>query len=396
MFIKTARTPWIMGILLPLGAISTASGQTGEPPFYTNFEPGWNYKDQWHAFDSPANRYEDCPNDWLLPHEDYCPYDPSIAPGMPAPAPGDSWTWGPYKFETWPDLENGGQVFSGQRSARQPIFDPYWAAIYHVFNDPADGRDLRLKVQVYDPADILCDCDQQAQPSGYVSDCANLPPPNPSRPNFDVHGGIELTVPYRRETIAGDKEYFFLGINSHQSWSHYVWATKADGWVVSTIPRTKGWHRMEIVVHPYTGGLGDVEFWIDRQLIAQGHRMGGSGSGIGLSYLRLGGDPAIITESHLTNTFEEIWYDEVALTSCLNPRADADGDEDVDQTDFAYFQACLTGPGDPFQAANPLFAAQVCQCYDFDGDQDVDSNDFEVFLNCASGPGIPAEKHCDQ
>jgi len=374
-----------------------AAGATATPPFYDNFEPGWDYRVNWHAFDYPGTGRADCPRIWSQPHSAHCPYDPSNAPGIPAPAPQDSWTWGPYKFETWPDKDNGGRVFSGQRSARQPIWDPMWGALYHIFTPPPPEKDLRLKVQVWDEAGILCDCDQQSQPIGYVCDCDNLPPPNPSRTNFDVHGGIELGSPYRRASFdTPEKEYYFLGVNTHQNWAYYSWATAADGWVVSSVPRTRGWHTMEIVVRPYTGNLGDVEFWMNGQLVAQGHRMPGLGSGADVQYLHLGGDPALLTQSHLANTFEEFWYDEVALTACYDPRPDFDGDGDVDQADFGVFQACLTSPADPFELVNEAFDAAICQCFDLDGDQDVDEDDFLGFLACASGPDIPADKSCDR
>ena len=360
---------------------SVLEAETYTFPFYSNFEPGWSFKDEWHAFDAPANRYTDCPTNWSKPYQDYCPRDPSNAPGIPAPPTGDSWTWGPYKFETWPDKDNGGRVFSGQRSGRQPIADPYWYAIYHIFEPPAAGKDLRLKAEFYDDAAILCDCDPWGPPS---------------RSNFDVNAGIELGAPYRRADYVGtDKEYYFLGINSHQSWDHYAWATAADGWVVSNVPRTQGWHRLEIVVHPYSGRL-DVEFWIDQVRVAEGHRMlGPSGTGAEVSYLHLGGDPALITESNLSNTFEDGWYDEVALTTCNNPRMDSDGDGDVDQVDFGYFQSCISEPADPFQLTNPSFDGAACQCADLDGDQDVDDADVAAFVDCISGPSIPADPDCD-
>lgn len=375
---------------------ATLFAETFDLPFYENFEPPWPFPGEWHTFDAPANRYTDCPSNWSLPHEDYCPYDPSNGPGIPAPSPNDSWTWGPYKFETWPDLENGGHVFSGQRSGRQPIWDPYWGAIYHIFTPPGPDKDLRLKVQVWDEAGILCDCDEQSQPPGYVCDCNNLPTPRPSRDKFDVNGGIELGSPYRRASYTGDdKEYYFLGVNTHQSWDHYAWATAADGWVVSSVPRTHGWHLMEIVVHPYTGHPGDVEFWMDGTWVADGHRMPGpAGTGADVIYLHLGGDPALITETNVANTFEEFWYDEVALTACYNPRPDVDGDGDVDQTDFAVFQRCWTGPGDPF-TSNDGFDGANCQCVDTDGDKDVDTDDFDMFQNCAAGPQMPADPECD-
>jgi hypothetical protein len=78
---------------------------------------------------------------------------------------------------------------------------------------------------------------------------------------------------------------------------------------------------------------------------------------------------------------------------CHDPFADADGDGDVDQDDFAKFQICFTGDatGDPLGTYPP----QNCECFDTDGDGDVDGTDFTAFQNCASGPGIPADVNCD-
>ncbi len=391
------------GAFIVVLAVAEARAETNALPLYEKFEPAggyWDYKVEWHAFDAPANRYTDCPTNWAKPHLDYCPYDPSNAPNIPAPAPSDSWTWGPYKFESWPDKDNGGRVFSGQRSGRQPIWDPMWGRLYHIFTMPAPGLDLRFKTQMWDPANRLCDCDQEwirdyCGYAGYVCTCG-VTPPCPSRPNYDDNGGIEVSTPNRRETYLGlDKDAFYLGINSHHSWTHYCWYSVSDGWVVSSVPRSQAWHLLEIVVHPYTGGL-DVEFMLDGVQIAQGHRMPGpSGTGVDLSYAHIGGDPALITERHTANTFEEFWYDEVALTGCRNPRPDVDGDGDVDQADFGAFQSCITGPADPFLQANALFDRTNCQCLDLNGDEDVDDDDLVGFVDCISGPGAAADLDCD-
>jgi hypothetical protein len=78
---------------------------------------------------------------------------------------------------------------------------------------------------------------------------------------------------------------------------------------------------------------------------------------------------------------------------CHDPFADADGDGDVDQDDFARFQMCFTGDatGDTLGTYPP----QNCACFDTDGDGDVDGTDFTAFQDCASGPGIPADTTCD-
>lgn len=66
---------------------------------------------------------------------------------------------------------------------------------------------------------------------------------------------------------------------------------------------------------------------------------------------------------------------------------DFDGDNDVDQTDFGQFQACLTGSGvtqdDP-----------ACVGARMDIDPDVDQDDFGLFQGCFSGPDIPGDPGC--
>ncbi|HPD28665.1 MAG TPA: hypothetical protein PLL20_01625 [Phycisphaerae bacterium] len=76
--------------------------------------------------------------------------------------------------------------------------------------------------------------------------------------------------------------------------------------------------------------------------------------------------------------------------TCHDPFADADGDGDVDQTDFAVIQMCFTG-----QDGGVPNAPCRCDCYNRDNDEDVDANDLALWMLCASGPGIPADKDCD-
>jgi len=65
---------------------------------------------------------------------------------------------------------------------------------------------------------------------------------------------------------------------------------------------------------------------------------------------------------------------------CNIPWADADGDRDVDETDFGAFQRCLT-------LGNSAIL-DGCGCMDSDLDSDVDGDDLSDFLQCAMGPGI--------
>jgi hypothetical protein len=81
---------------------------------------------------------------------------------------------------------------------------------------------------------------------------------------------------------------------------------------------------------------------------------------------------------------------------CNNPYADADGDGDVDQLDFAVLQSCVTSNGGGIPSS-----PEYCRCFDRpEGDPptrdgDIDQADVTAFENCASGPGIPANTACD-
>jgi len=66
---------------------------------------------------------------------------------------------------------------------------------------------------------------------------------------------------------------------------------------------------------------------------------------------------------------------------------DTDGDCDVDQDDFGYFQVCLTGQGIPQ-------TSQQCTLARLDTDEDVDAGDITLFLKCLSGSGVCGDPNC--
>ncbi len=68
------------------------------------------------------------------------------------------------------------------------------------------------------------------------------------------------------------------------------------------------------------------------------------------------------------------------FTTAVIP-GDSDEDGDVDQKDFGYFQACLSGTG---QAPQP-----DCGRADLDADGDVDKTDLAQFSSCLGGPDQP-------
>lgn len=73
---------------------------------------------------------------------------------------------------------------------------------------------------------------------------------------------------------------------------------------------------------------------------------------------------------------------------------DFDGDGDVDQKDFGFFQTCLgcqlcfEGFTDPSYLDPDCFKARL------DDDADVDLDDFSIFEACVSGPTVPGNPYC--
>jgi len=75
-------------------------------------------------------------------------------------------------------------------------------------------------------------------------------------------------------------------------------------------------------------------------------------------------------------------------TGCHLPiPSDMDNDGDVDQADFGFLQACLTGAG--VQQTDPQ-----CAAADIDADDDVDSDDFGILQRCMSGSHLAGDPDC--
>jgi len=99
----------------------------------------------------------------------------------------------------------------------------------------------------------------------------------------------------------------------------------------------------------------------------------------------------------VNNNWQDI--DTPPYQPCNAPAADLDGDTDVDQADFAVFQAECFGQVAPFEGTLP----QTCACVDLGDDNDdgvpdyngtINGFDYAAFEDCASGPGIPAVPTC--
>jgi hypothetical protein len=93
-----------------------------------------------------------------------------------------------------------------------------------------------------------------------------------------IAGGVMLA------DSTSSTDFFQLSVNSTYSWTNYCWRTAKEGTVVSSIPRSQGWHEFRIEVLPYTGTGGDVNLYIDNQLAHSGSRK----SDAALGQIRLG------------------------------------------------------------------------------------------------------------
>ena len=66
---------------------------------------------------------------------------------------------------------------------------------------------------------------------------------------------------------------------------------------------------------------------------------------------------------------------------------DGDGNSLIDVRDFSELQACFTGPVGPTDPpAYSLAPTPPCGVYDFDGDGDIDEDDYASFEAVLMGP----------
>lgn len=301
---------------------------------------------------------------------------------------------------------------------------PYSA--YHEF-DPQTGT-LRVEAWVWDDV-------ESRKPQGW---------PDPAQ----INGGLALTAvpepspgtypdgPNGPNTLFVYGDFAFLGIQAlipqnkpdpndpgfdpfdpaHAEQYCYQWRTKTDGWNLTLDPDTgnpvprredfripwqipQTWRHLEILIHPYTGQVGDIQFYIDGVLVGEGQRDPGSNcQGVPFRRIQIGSrfpEESDVLAVRPPYSYEHLWFDDVELTAdeaaglpCVNDelRFDADADGDVDHGDFSAFQACLGTIQD---------CSLTCRCMNSDGDPDVDEDDYIAFEQCASGPGVPADQTCD-
>lgn len=195
-------------------------------------------------------------------------------------------------------------------------------------------------------------------------------PPNGDRFATRVTGAMALTAGSHLFEIKSDDgfEMYMGGADP-----------RIDGTMVGRTHDTKGYATdgLDSLVYVVVPADGLYSFEI---IVLE--RAGGEG----LYFNEVFVDPANkgILTAEAVNVGERAAKVYATYTPCSKPFADADGDGDVDQADFAAFQACFSGPG-------VLLTGTNCACFDVDnqvGDSDIDAEDLAAFNNCITGPDI--------
>ncbi len=285
-------------------------------------------------------------------------------PGPPPPT-----HYGCDYFGPNPLFQSDNHPRTGTRCARQEQAQPWWYGSMRVMTGLPNDRTIRLSVWQFE------DFNKQAPFPTWVA-------------HDQVQGWIALTG----DGDTPEEEFLAIGVHAHKAspaptlnwWQHLSWSTSVEGWNVTTVARAQGFRHLEIVVHPYTGAVGDVEFLVNGTVVALASRKATAAypNGIPINKIGLGSSAAHIAEDYITNTYEFFWYDDVSLSAGV--AADFDNDGDVDLADFSAFSNCFNGPNSPPASAD-------CRGPDLDGDGDVDLGDFSLFQDCFNGPNaVPA------
>ncbi len=195
---------------------------------------------------------------------------------------------------------------------------------------------------------------------------------NPAGTNAIIEANGELRVSTLRHDNGADVHVY-----------GYLWI-----WQISRIAIDPGW-----LFNVYDGGRVRVEGVVPYTVWSESDP-GVIGMYIG-STVELVGDhlydyknKVVAKEGVLQAVYSGGWttitcVDELPEPVCnTDLPSDADADGDVDQDDFAQFQACYSGEEDyPSSPEN-------CACFDADDSGKINAIDFATFTDCATGPGI--------
>ncbi len=183
--------------------------------------------------------------------------------------------------------------------------------------------------------------------------------------------------------------------------------TESNRNVTVTVPGDAGYHLFRMSCGREDGTLRTVNIYVDEKptpvlTIPNAAGIGQSPEGFGFGILGDTGtgdisfDWIAATNGGAFAPGEEeacLGQSLVLVPPCHRPPQDADGDGDVDLSDFSAFAGCFNGPNRPMPAdADP----NLCRCLDVQKDGDVDLTDFSVFSACFNGPNQgPPQPTCD-
>jgi len=192
------------------------------------------------------------------------------------PATGDSlWTIGP---DSWKQ-SSGHHMLEGQanhirtpgvRGVRSWDNWRYPYNNWHILSTAYDGN-IYLKCWMWEDNDIpFPGPSSEFWPNGYISLSNAAWITNPEAEGAD---GFSIGVVGEIGRANGNIRDFFDNCCVYSA-SDYYQALNGDG--VPAVPRKQGWRSYTILVKPYTGNPGDVQFFIDDTLVYEGLRKQGT------------------------------------------------------------------------------------------------------------------------
>ncbi|MEP0845003.1 MAG: LamG domain-containing protein [Phycisphaerae bacterium] len=200
-------------------------------------------------------------------------------------------------------------------------------------------------------------------------------------------GDSRLAFGLGRSATGNPLTVFYTSANAHRAHGEAT-ATVLHVFTDTQDVAPHQWHRAKLVwdgatVRAYLDGVKRIEFvpYNDYNEVTQ----------LGVVGMAAPSAHTLVVGNHVTSVNGTQAYGFYGLIDqaeirddaivCNFPFADADGDGDVDQADFAAAQLCFSGDGQPLAAG--------CECFDRPTtDGDVDAFDLGEFAKCATAPNV--------
>lgn len=151
------------------------------------------------------------------------------------------------------------------------------------------------------------------------------------------------------------------------------------------------WHLIALTIEDVAGGRVNVRGYYDGQLLGEALDRPFEPAPAALDvHLSVGAQASTLGDVDNLSFWQQALRPDQVLSlfengfAPMRPWPDADGDGDVDQIDFSFYQLCYSG-------GNGGLAAPACSRFDWDWDNDVDESDFDKFRDCGTGPAVPLD-----